>query len=358
MNDEHGNGMEKNSLPTGKDASSENIRQEMPADGNDSIRDDVTEKKPGAILAARRIEAGISEEQIAARLKMTLRQVHYLETDNYDALHGIAISRGFVRAYARVLKIDPEPLVALFGDRTIPSPSSRNKVSSQKTNERFVQNRVPFRKKSNIAGKLLIALIVLVVAAVVAWNMKLFSFGNKQGKKETMEMNLPKPLSQPLPAVRMSADVKEQGGQGQGNLSQNSDVPKTAQPVDASAGNTSTNNQNEGVVQPVMDKNNQTVPVSGMTQKEPAGSVAAVAGDKSSLLTMDFREKSWIKVQKKDGSVIAEYIGKPGEQRQLEINEPVTIIVGFAPGVTMAFRGNPVDLAPNTVNSVARISLK
>ena len=73
-------------------------------------------QKPGAILAAKRKAAGIAEEQIASRLKMTLRQLQALEADDYDTLHGIAISRGFVRAYARVLKVDPEPLVAMFGE--------------------------------------------------------------------------------------------------------------------------------------------------------------------------------------------------------------------------------------------------
>ena len=85
---------------------------------------------------------------------------------------------------------------------------------------------------------------------------------------------------------------------------------------------------------------------------------AQAAAEKGSLLVVNFREKSWLQIQKKDGSVIAEYIGKPGEKRQLEVTEPVTVIVGFAPGVNMEFKGAPVDLASNTSNSVAKVTLK
>lgn len=74
--------------------------------------------------------------------------------------------------------------------------------------------------------------------------------------------------------------------------------------------------------------------------------VAQASAEKGSLLVINFREKSWLQIQKKDGSVIAEYIGKPGEKRQLEVTEPVTVIVGFAPGVNMEFKGAPVDLVP------------
>ena len=73
---------------------------------------------------------------------------------------------------------------------------------------------------------------------------------------------------------------------------------------------------------------------------------------------MNFSEKSWVRVQGNDGTVLAEYMGLPGEQRSLDINGPVTVIVGYAPGVRMTFRGAPVDLESHAVNSVARISLK
>ena len=352
MDNEHGNDMEKNSSQTGKDTASTG-QEEITSGRKADSQEQTPEKKPGAILAAKRIEAGISEEQIAARLKMTLRQLHYLETDDYEALHGIAISRGFVRAYARVLQIDPEPLVARFSDGKTSASAVSAKVSAQRSGQPFVRNQMPFRKRQNWTGKFIILLVVVIVAVIVAWNMKLFSFDGRFGKKETAETTVSAEVpssreNKPVAPVR-EADNADAALQGSGEK-------QTVQPVGADSGSTATGGPVPATSQPVTTGDNRAVPVSAIAETEK--DVSPATGTKPSLLTLDFREKSWVQVQKKDGSVITEYMGKPGEQRRLEIGEPVTVIVGYAPGVRMEFRGAPVDLASSTINSVARVNLK
>lgn len=346
MSSEHSNNMEKESFHTEKDIPPESVQKEFSSGENESVRNDETPaKKPGAILAAKRAEAGISEEQMASRLKMTLRQIRHLEADNYEALHGIAISRGFVRAYARSLKIDPEPLVAMFGEKATPSASTKIKMSVQKSGESFVPNRMPFRKKNrSITGKFVIALIVLIIAAVVAWNMKLFSFAGKQNRKDMPEATLLKPADVP-PSENRMPDAGNPNSQA--NTEQVQDTSKEAQPAaDTGTGNTV--------------KTDKTAQLAALAAMQTGSSERAVTGTEARLpvLKMNFSEKSWVRVQKQDGSVIAEYTGQPGDQRQLEVSEPVTVIVGYAPGVSMEFRGAPVNVAASAVNSVARISLK
>ena len=347
MDNEHSNDMEKDSTQTGKDSAS-TVQEKVKVTEKPDVPNEASEKKPGAILAAKRIEAGITEEQIAARLKMTLRQVHYLETDNYDALHGVAISRGFVRAYARVLRMDPEPLVAQFAEKKASPSPVQVKASVKKTPELFAQTQMPFRKKRNLTGKFLILLVVVVIVAVVAWNMKLFSLDGRFSKKEMPETTVTKtailPSLETKPVTGVQEPVSDKNaGQITQSAALNTEGMKAAIPANS---------------QTATGQDNGAVPLPAVVKPEPIKDVSSAAATKSSLLTMNFREKSWVQVQKKDGSVITEYMGKPGEQRQLDINEPVTVIVGYAPGVTMEFRGAPVDLAPRTVNSVARISLK
>lgn len=317
----------------------------MPATGIEPEGAD--KQKPGAILAARRKAEGIAEEQIASRLKMTLRQLRALEADDYDALHGIAISRGFVRAYARVLKIDPEPLVAMFGESnpyaTLPGKSVSTRGGA---GEPFVQNQVSFRKKGNLTGKIVIVLIVIVIAVIVAWNMKRFSSDQQAAKVDkqpvasttassSAQVTQPEKQEQKAPENAQAVQEKEPDGQS-ANIEGGND--KTAAPAAA-------------VVQPTESKNNQTQPA--MVPVKAASSQNA-----ASQLNMNFSEKSWVRVQGNDGTVLAEYMGLPGEQRSLDVNGPVTVIVGYAPGVRMTFRGAPVDLESHAVNSVARISLK
>lgn len=302
-------------------------------------------QRPGAILAAKRKADGIAEEQIASRLKMTLRQLRALEADDYDALHGIAISRGFVRAYARVLKIDPEPLVAMFGDSN-PYAATPVKTVSTRAGEPFVQNQVTFRKRGNLTGKIVIFLIVLVIAGIVAWNMKLFS-PDRHAKTDKQ------PVASAPAATSVQETLLEAKVQEQKTKENTQAVPEKGQEshlTSADGGKEKMAAQTAAVVQPSENRGNQA--------KSGQAAVTAAVSNASSRLNMNFTEKSWVRVQGQDGTVLAEYMGLAGEQRSLDVNAPVTVIVGYAPGVSMTFRGAPVDLASRAVNSVARVSLK
>lgn len=66
----------------------------------------------GAVLAARRMEGQWSVEQVAHALKLAPRQVEALEAGDYGALPGMAVARGFIRSYAKLMRIDVEPYMS------------------------------------------------------------------------------------------------------------------------------------------------------------------------------------------------------------------------------------------------------
>jgi transcriptional regulator with XRE-family HTH domain len=69
---------------------------------------------PGSKLASARNTLGWTVEQVAAQLKLAPRQIIALEADDYVSLPEPAVVRGFIRAYAKLLKLDATPLVALI----------------------------------------------------------------------------------------------------------------------------------------------------------------------------------------------------------------------------------------------------
>jgi len=75
-------------------------------------------RSPGAQLAAGRTALGWSVEQVATQLKLAPRQITALEKDDYPALPETAIVKGFTRAYAKLVKLDPEPILALMATDT------------------------------------------------------------------------------------------------------------------------------------------------------------------------------------------------------------------------------------------------
>ena len=68
----------------------------------------------GAQLKAQREALGWPVEQVADQLKLAPRQVVALEEGDVAALPNLAVVRGFVRAYAKVVRLDAAPLVAMI----------------------------------------------------------------------------------------------------------------------------------------------------------------------------------------------------------------------------------------------------
>ena len=106
---------------------------------------------PGQALAAQREALGWSVEQVADQLKLAVRQVIALEAGDYAALPSPAVTRGFVRAYAKLVKVDPAPLVAQIAMETEPAPDTSAVTANRRpTPASFSESKFPSHgKRSN-----------------------------------------------------------------------------------------------------------------------------------------------------------------------------------------------------------------
>ncbi|MYM74970.1 DUF4115 domain-containing protein, partial [Duganella sp. FT134W] len=124
---------------------------------------------PGALLASQRESMGWTVEQIADQLKLAVRQVKALEAGDYAALPNMAVTRGFVRAYAKVLKMDAAPLVAMIDAAAPPAPEVV--VPRKDLSASFSESRFPSMtgRSSAPAGWLVGLAVVVVVGAAGAY---------------------------------------------------------------------------------------------------------------------------------------------------------------------------------------------
>ena len=264
-------------------------------------------------LAAKRQELGWSEEQVAARLKMTVRQIRAMEAGDYEAFHGVAIARGFVRSYARLMDLDPEPLVAFFakGEGAAPSHKHIKRASSMPMgSQSFDDNQMIFHRQSG-GGKKILAFVVLALIVVlgVAWYMKLIPWHRPTPKAPVAEK----------PAVQQPVEqVKE-------NVQQPAAVQEAAK-TDA---------------------------------KEAQASAAAQPSDSGMApLVLKFSGASWIQIQSEDGKkTIAQFTSKAGETKKIDVPVPAVIVIGNTKGVTMEYRNAAVDLNAVSKGNTAKIPL-
>ncbi len=268
-------------------------------------------KSPCKALAAKRQELGWSEEEVAARLKMTVRQIRAMEAGDYGAFHGVAIARGFVRSYARLMDLDPEPLVAFFAKGEGAAPSRKHiksTASMPKVSQSFEDNQMIFHRQSG-GGKKILAFVVLALIAVlgVAWYMKLIPWHRPTPKPPVVE----KPVVQ-QPVEQPKENVQQ---------------PATQEAVKADA-------------------------------KDAQAAVASPNEPGMAPLVLKFSGSSWIQVQSEDGKkTIAQFTSKAGETKKIDVPVPAVIVIGNTKDVVMEYRHAAVDLNAVSKGNTAKIPL-
>ena len=71
-------------------------------------------ESPGELLKEARLAQEIGEREAADRLNWMPGYVAIIERDDFEALRAPAFARGYVKAYARLLRIDEERVLAAF----------------------------------------------------------------------------------------------------------------------------------------------------------------------------------------------------------------------------------------------------
>ncbi len=124
------------------------------------------ELSTGAALAAARMALGRTLEDIATETRVPKRHLRALEADEHDALPALPYAQGFVRSFARAVKLDPEAMANRFRAETSKQPH----VPTPSTLEPLDERRLP-------AGGLVAATViglVILVAGLSAWGAGAF----------------------------------------------------------------------------------------------------------------------------------------------------------------------------------------
>lgn len=71
-------------------------------------------ERPGAQLAAVRRAKGVTVEYIASKLNLRVRVIELLEADDYTQMSNSVFIKGYLRAYAKLVDVNPDPLLDIF----------------------------------------------------------------------------------------------------------------------------------------------------------------------------------------------------------------------------------------------------
>ena len=288
------------------------------ADESQPIKD----LSPGSILLQARLQTGLTQEQVAKELYMTISKVNALETDDYSRLSSDTFARGYIRAYANLVKVDVVAVLAAY-DRLLESlkPVTATQNSATVTAEVGQRGTWQF-------------LIVIAVFLVGLWLISVWFFDNhSEPEYAAPDASIPSAAimqttvsnaSSSLSSAPSSSDsVKESVTDAIGTVE--SEDPKRA--VSA-------------VASPSVDDANT---LSTATQTNVDASVKKNGLDE---ISFSFRAECWLEVSDSRGDVLATELEPAGGKIKLLGRAPFNVKLGNAPAADIELNGKKVDVVP------------
>jgi len=118
-------------------------------------------KSLGEYLRSERLNRGITLEEISRETRISTRMLQAIEDGNTESLPAGVLVKGFLRAYAQKIGLDPEAVILRYQD--LYEEEGARKEALQKFHERF--RPVPTRRKSLVPA----AAAALVICLLLAW---------------------------------------------------------------------------------------------------------------------------------------------------------------------------------------------
>ncbi|MCS0807114.1 DUF4115 domain-containing protein [Massilia agilis] len=309
---------------------------------------------PGKALAAQREAMGWTVEQVADQLKLAPRQVVALEAGDYASLPSPAVVRGFVRAYAKILRLDAAPLVAMIAIDTPETAVNTAPVRREKPATFSESSRFPLHgKRSSLPVGWIAAAVAVMAAAAAAWHLGVFrsTVGEAPSGSPASTTVLPAPASVPPGSASEPAqkpDVPLISVPGQNPPAPSGEAQPGTAPAAPAAAPGATGGPSAAA---------QPAAAQPAALQQPVQAATETAVGPNSLV-LNVREDSWIQVRTADGKNLISRLVKAGSTESVTVEQPVTVTVGNPKGVSASLRGSAVELPMLPGKTIARVSLK
>ncbi|MBF4435977.1 cytoskeleton protein RodZ [Vibrio anguillarum] len=290
--------------------------------------------QPGTLLKAKREALGLTQKQVADRLRLRLSIIQSLEENNFASDQVATFTRGYLRSYAKAVGIKESVILASFDDcyPTVvaeqPMQSFSKKTKREKHDSRIMT-------------------LTWGIFAIIIGISSLWWWQNQEQENVVVESS-PSITSTSVERLR-DEDFTT--------------VPELVPTVDESQV------EAEAVDVPV-EINTQAAELIPSPEDDTAEADLSASDDPVldktppqdatnpyAPLTLTFSADCWIQVKDAAGKTLSTGIKKSGQTVTLQGEAPFQIILGAPESVSMTFASEPVDLSGYTSGKVARFTL-
>lgn len=292
----------------------------------------IKELSPGEMLLQGRLQAGLTQEQVAKELYMTVYKVKALEADDYNRLNSDTFARGYIRAYANLVKVDVVLALAAYDklmDELRPQPVTPKHVAVTENNHRGAWQFLA------VIGAFFIGL----------WLISVWFFDNHTESQYVVATDS---LSSVSPTIKTSVAassiaVSVVNSSQASSLSSVSDT-KSDVVMPANLGNASSvKSASRLSVQSIASASIQSVSETSVAVQSSAASSKKTSLDE---LSFSFRGESWLEVSDSRGDVLATELEPAGSKIKLVGIAPFDVKLGNAPAVEVQLNGKKIDVIP------------
>lgn len=276
----------------------------------------------GEQLRAAREKKNWQVLDIAQTLKLGTRQVEALENGDWSQLPGHTFIRGFVRNYARLVGLDPAVLMTQLEGLLEKPANSLALPESKPANMTSVSPGSGRRDRmvalSGVLLALLAALIYLLLPGDLGqWRDDALAWVDALSRNAAPQ---PAPPA-PEPALPPGATVQQ-------------------------------------VINPQAETPPETTTAATTEAGKPVDPVSGVTTAAKANLRFVIEKDSWVEVRDRADNVVFSQRILAGNEQLVEGAGPFSVVLGYAPGVKLYWRGQAVDLQVHTRGDVARLLLE
>lgn len=297
---------------------------------------------PAASFVQAREQQGLSVEQVCRQLNLSKASVHAIESGDLQYLSDPVFSRGYIRSYAKFLRLDADAMVADY------NRASGNIQTTGTVKAIGTVSTVPGRHHGRPLLKVGSWLFVLaLIAASIWWWQTQQGFTTAEREPlddrpfsiETSDGN-----TLVLPQLDDDAPVPEADLSDSGEAVTAAPIAATEEeePVYLTEEQIQQLQDTEASVRPEVEQ-----------VSEPAPSESA-----SGELDIAFNDDCWISIREVGGRTLFNGVAKAGQSLQFQSDITLAVVVGKVDAVSQfSYQGESIDLAAMSKDNVARLSL-
>lgn len=271
--------------------------------------------------------------EVAAQLRLTKDIVNYMETQQWDKLHGRTYARGYFASYVKFLGLPCDEMLAIFNLEYSVSEPSLNLLQTGRE-----QGEKPF-------PWFMLALVVVVI--LVIW----LAFQQWQQTQVIQQSSL-SDIEQADTEDSFSPSIVEPLDTQPVTLEPTAvDGVQTAEQLGTSANNLDEIIATEAVTTAAGTSDTSTTPT---LLPEPAVDASAI---EESTLQLSFSGECWVEVTNADSQVLVSKVMRADQSLLLKSDQPLNVLLGRAEAASLTFNNQSVDLSPYMDGDIARLTL-